>query len=93
MSRTRTEIFVRRALPLGLRFALGARPDRIRWMVLRQVAVMAMVGIGLGTLAAWGLGLAARNLVFGVEPGSPLSLVSAAALLVAEPHQLETMQR
>jgi predicted permease len=70
-----------RAREIGLRFALGAQPGRIRWMVLRQVAVMAMVGIGLGTLAAWGLGLAARNLVFGVEPGSPLSLVSAAALL------------
>jgi putative ABC transport system permease protein len=72
-----------RAREIGLRFALGARPNRIRWMVLRQVAVMAMVGIGLGTIAAWGLGRAARSLVFGVEPGSPLALVSAAALLAA----------
>jgi putative ABC transport system permease protein len=71
-----------RAREIALRFALGARPTRIRWMVLRQVALMAVIGVGLGTIAAWGLGRAAQNVVFGVEPGSLLALVSAAALLM-----------
>jgi predicted permease len=72
-----------RAREIGLRFALGAQAHRIRWMVMRQVAVMAMIGIALGALAAWGLGRAAQNLVFGVEAGNPLALVTAAVSLAA----------
>jgi putative ABC transport system permease protein len=72
-----------RAREIGLRFALGAQAHRIHWMVMRQVAVMALTGIALGAIAAWGLGRAAQNLVFGVEAGSPLALVTAAVLLAA----------
>jgi hypothetical protein len=66
---------------IGLRLALGAPAARIGGMVLRQVAGMAAIGVVLGALAAWGLGLAAQSLLFGVEAGDPLALAAAAALL------------
>ena len=33
-----------RTREIGLRMALGAAPDRVRGMVLRQVAIMTLVG-------------------------------------------------
>jgi predicted permease len=70
-----------RSREIGLRVALGAPTKRIRTMVLRQVTGMAVIGVVLGTLAAWGLGVAAQSLLFGVGAGDPLALAAAAALL------------
>ena len=70
-----------RSREIGLRLALGAPAARIGGMVLRQVAMMAAIGVVLGALAAWGLGLAAQSLLFGVEAGDPVALAAAAALL------------
>jgi predicted permease len=72
-----------RSREIGLRFALGAPAGRIRSMVLRQVARMAVVGIVLGVAASWLLGLAARRVLFGVDAGDPLALAAAAAVLAA----------
>jgi ABC-type antimicrobial peptide transport system permease subunit len=70
-----------RSREIGLRLALGAPAARIGGMVLKQVAGMAVIGVVLGALAAWGLGVAAQSLLFGVEAGDPLALAAAAALL------------
>jgi len=72
-----------RSREIGLRFALGAPAGRIRRMVMRQVVLMAAIGIVLGSLAAWGLGRAAQSLLFGVGAGDPVALAAAAALLTA----------
>jgi len=72
-----------RSQEIGLRFALGAQASRIRSMVLRQLASMAVVGVVLGAIAASALGHAAQSLVFGVEAGSPLALAAAAGVLAA----------
>jgi putative ABC transport system permease protein len=71
----------RRSREIGLRFALGAPAARVRGMVLRQVTGMAVIGVVLGAMAAWGLGVAAQSLLFGVAAGDPLALAAAAALL------------
>jgi predicted permease len=70
-----------RSREIGLRLALGAPAARIGGMVLKQVAGMAVIGVVLGAFAAWGLGIAAQSLLFGVEAGDPLALAAAAALL------------
>jgi putative ABC transport system permease protein len=72
-----------RAREIGLRVALGAPANRIRGMVLRQVAGMAVSGIVLGAAAAWFLGYAARAVLFGVEAGDPLALAAAVVVLAA----------
>jgi ABC-type antimicrobial peptide transport system permease subunit len=70
-----------RSREIGLRVALGAPTGRIRRMVLRQVAGMAVIGLVLGAAAAALLGRAARSLLFGVEAGDPLVLAAAAVVL------------
>ena len=72
-----------RSREIGLRVALGAPTSRIRAMVLRQVARMAVIGIVLGAAAAALFGRAAQSLLFGIEAGNPLMLAAAAAVLAA----------
>jgi predicted permease len=72
-----------RSREIGLRVALGAPTGRIRGMVLRQVARMAVIGIVLGAFAAAVLGRAAQGLLFGIEAGDPLMLAAAAVALTA----------
>jgi ABC-type antimicrobial peptide transport system permease subunit len=70
-----------RTRELGLRLALGAAPGRLRVMMLKQVGAMAVVGGGIGLVAAIGLGRAVESLLVGVSGYDPVVLVSAVALL------------
>jgi predicted permease len=72
-----------RSREIGLRVALGAPTGRIRGMVLRQVARMAVIGIVLGSVAAAVLGRAAQSLLFDIDAGDPLMLAAAAMVLAA----------
>ncbi len=72
-----------RSREIALRIALGAPAGRIGRMVLRQVAVIALIGIVVGGAAAAHFGRAAQSLLFGVEPGNLLVLVAAAVILAA----------
>jgi ABC-type antimicrobial peptide transport system permease subunit len=66
-----------RSREIGLRVALGAPTGRIRSMLLRQVAGMAVVGIVLGGASAAILGRSAQSLLFGIKAGDPLMLAAA----------------
>jgi putative ABC transport system permease protein len=57
---------------IGLRMALGATRGSVRWLVLRQVGVIAMVGGTLGLAFAILLGRAAQALLFGLQFTTPL---------------------
>jgi ABC-type antimicrobial peptide transport system permease subunit len=70
-----------RTREMGLRMALGAPPQQLRAMVLRQVSSMAIVGVVLGLGGAVGLGQAARFLLFGVQATDPLVLLAAIGVL------------
>jgi predicted permease len=70
---------VQRLREIGLRIALGAAPQNVRGMVLKQVGWMAAVGIVVGVGLAALLGVAGRALFFGVAPADPI--VPAAAVL------------
>jgi predicted permease len=70
---------VQRLREIGLRIALGAAPQNVRGMVLKQVGRMAAVGIVVGVGLAALLGVAGRALFFGLAPTDPI--VPAAAVL------------
>jgi predicted permease len=70
---------VQRLREIGLRIALGAAPQNVRRMVLKQIAWMAAIGIAIGVSLALVIGEAARALLFGLTPTDPL--VPAAAVL------------
>jgi ABC-type antimicrobial peptide transport system permease subunit len=72
-----------RTRELGLRLALGAPPERLRTMVLKQVGVMALIGAGIGLAAAFGLGRAAESLLFGLSARDPVVFGAAFVVLAA----------
>jgi predicted permease len=71
-----------RTRELGLRLALGAAPARLRALVLKQVGVMALIGVGVGLAAAFGVGVAAEALLFGMSARDPVVFGAAVAVLV-----------
>jgi predicted permease len=58
----------RRTNEIGVRLAVGARPHQILRLVLRQVVVLAAVGLLVGVPAALAAGPLVGSLLFGVAP-------------------------
>ena len=65
----------------GIRTALGATAADVSRLVLRQGMGLALLGVGLGLIAALALTRLLRTLVFGVGLGDPLTFVTVALLL------------
>lgn len=70
-----------RTRELGLRQALGAAPQRLRAMVLAQVARMGLLGGAIGLIVALGAGHAAQSLLFGMSANDPAVYLAAIALM------------
>jgi predicted permease len=68
---------------LGLRQALGATPNRLLRMVLRQVGWMAVIGGATGLIFAVLLGRAAEAMLFGLSGYDPAVLAAAMVVLGA----------
>jgi putative ABC transport system permease protein len=72
-----------RVREIGIRIALGARPDSLVRLILAKGMGIALLGVTLGFVMAWGLGSALRGLLFGVGHMDVPTLVGAAWLLLA----------
>ncbi len=70
-----------RTREIGLRMALGAAPGRVRVMVLRQVAVMTLVGGIIGLTAALWIGSVAESQLYQMKGRDTTVLVVSAVLL------------
>jgi ABC-type antimicrobial peptide transport system permease subunit len=71
----------RRTHEIGIRVALGAQRRHIVRMVLRETALLVIVGIGIGlpvTLASTRL---ISSLLFGLKPDNAVTIASATALM------------
>ncbi len=68
---------------IGVRMAVGARVADIVKLVLREVALVAGIGLALGVAGSAALARMAEGLVFGIKPGDPRVELAAAAVLAA----------
>jgi predicted permease len=68
---------------IGIRMALGALPDSVFTLVLRQAAILVGAGIALGLLSALAITKFLSTLLIGVTSYDPLTFVTVAALLMA----------
>jgi putative ABC transport system permease protein len=67
---------------IGIRVALGAGRSDILWLVLGQGALMILTGLALGVAGSLVLTRYLANLLYGVRPIDPLTMISVAALLI-----------
>jgi putative ABC transport system permease protein len=76
-------VVARRTREIGIRMALGATQQNVAWMILREIIGMLAAGLGIGLIAAYGIGKVVESLLFGVKAGDPIVFVIAAGLLMA----------
>jgi predicted permease len=67
---------------IGVRMALGARPEQILGMILRQSVVLTSLGVGLGLLIAAFMTRFFANLLVGVSATDPFTFGGVALLLI-----------
>ena len=72
-----------RTREIGIRLALGAQKDQLRWMFVRSAMVLTGVGVVIGVAAAAGLVRLIKTLLFGVSPLDPVSFVAVPLVLAA----------
>lgn len=75
-------VVARRTREIGVRIALGATRGNISWLILREVAVVAGIGLAIGLPLSFLAGRLIQSLLFGINAGNPLVLAFTAALLV-----------
>jgi ABC-type antimicrobial peptide transport system permease subunit len=68
----------RRTREIGIRVALGASGGSVVWLVMREVLLLALVGLAIGLPAAWALTRLVETQLFGVQPADPLTMAVAA---------------
>jgi ABC-type antimicrobial peptide transport system permease subunit len=71
----------RRRREIGLRMALGARPEQVRGQFLSLALRLLAAGTVLGVLGAWLTGQAMRAILFQVPPVHVATLATAAAII------------
>jgi predicted permease len=67
---------------LGIRLALGATPGKIVWLIGQQTMTIAVIGVGIGLVAALGLTRFLHSLLFEIDPADPLTF-SAIGMFLA----------
>jgi predicted permease len=72
----------RRTREIGIRMALGAEKSGVRWLVLKEVALLSMVGVAIGLAGAFYATRRIEAQLFGITPNDPLTLAAAVALLL-----------
>jgi putative ABC transport system permease protein len=71
-----------RTRELGIRMALGAQPEDVLWLVLGSGMRLAVLGVGLGLLAAWAASRVMGSLLYGVSATDPLTFGGLALLVL-----------
>lgn len=73
----------RRTREMGIRMALGADRRRILAAVLRQAALLALLGLALGAVGSWAAAGVLESYLFGVEARDPVTFAGVALVLSA----------
>jgi predicted permease len=71
----------RRTREIGVRMALGARPENVLKLVLRQGMALAIVGAAVGIGVALGVTRYLASMLYDVRANDPLTMIAVAMLL------------
>ena len=79
-----TFVSVTQRIPeMGVRRALGASPQDIVWLILKQGFKKTAIGLGVGLALGWGLGKALESALFQVRPEDPVTFTAIPLFLLA----------
>jgi macrolide transport system ATP-binding/permease protein len=73
----------RRTGEIGLRMALGAQRGRVVWMVVREVFLLAAMGLAIGVPIAFAASRLVESFLFGMKPTDPVTLTMAVLILLS----------
>ena len=73
----------RRRGEIGIRMALGANSRHVIVLIAREAGRLLVIGLVIGAVLAVTSARSARALLFGLEPGDPVTLAAAIAALAA----------
>jgi len=76
-------VVARRRNEIGIRMALGSTRPQVIGLVLKEAAVLLVVGLGIGLAGSLALARFAASLLFGLQARDPLTFLAAALLLAA----------
>jgi predicted permease len=74
-------VVVGRTREIGVRIALGAARRDVLLLIVGQGMTLAVMGLGIGLLIAFGVAQLLSKLLFGVSPVDPLTFVGVSLLL------------
>jgi putative ABC transport system permease protein len=74
-------LVLQRTREIGIRIALGAERNHVRFLVLREVGYMILAGAAVGLPLAYGLAHLSESLLFGVKARDPLIYALDVALI------------
>jgi ABC-type antimicrobial peptide transport system permease subunit len=72
----------RRTREIGIRMALGAERSSVMWLVLKEVALMVVIGVAVGLPLAIALSRVVQSQLFDLSAHDPIALAAAATLLI-----------
>jgi ABC-type antimicrobial peptide transport system permease subunit len=76
-------IAAQRRQEIGIRLALGASRPQVVTLVLRETALMLLVGLGVGAILAIAAARGVAAMLFGLSPYDAPTIVASIALLAA----------
>ncbi len=71
-------VVARRTREIGIRMALGASGGTVVWLVMREVLLLAAIGVAIGGPAAWVVTRLVETQLFGIQAADPRTMVAAA---------------
>jgi predicted permease len=81
---TMAYIVARRTSEIGIRMALGAQREQVLWVVMRQVLLMAAIGLAIGVPVAYASARLLQSSLYGIKASDPAAMaVAMSTLLVA----------
>ena len=75
-------VVTRRTNEIGIRMALGAGRSNMLWLVLREILILVSIGVVIGVPVALAGDRLISNMLFGLRPTDPVTLVSATVILL-----------
>jgi predicted permease len=74
-------LVVQRTREIGIRMALGAETGHVRFLILKEVGSMVLLGVAVGLPLAYGLARFSESLLFGVHASDPAVYALGLALI------------